>query len=147
MLCQAPKPFSAGGQHARHSPQNGAGTPRYPPLHRRCQVLAPDALAHLLQRRVTQQQALLFRAEANLRHGLIAATLNGEHAALTELGVAHGIADRQGRDFLALVHAGTVRHLRRGSRRQPVACRAVNIRGGRLRTACGAGLVGVIGAS
>ena len=62
--------------------------------------------------------------------------------------MAHGIADRQSRDFLALVHAGTVRHLRGGgSRRQPVACRAVNVRGGRLGTACGAGLVRVVGAT
>ena len=105
----------------------------------------PDALAHLLQRRITQQQALLFRTETDLRHGLIAATLNGEHAALTELGVAHGIADRQSRDLLALVNTRTVRHLRGGgSRRQPVACRAVNIRGGRLGAACGAGLVGIV---
>ena len=143
MLCKAPATFSAGGQHARYGAQKRGGNLRYPPLHRRCQVRTPDALAHLLQRRVTQQQALLFRAETDLRHGLIAATLNGEHAALTELGVADGIADRQSRDFLALVHAGTVRHLR-GGRRQPVACRAVNIRGGRLGTAYGAGLVGVV---
>ena len=44
------------------------------------------------------------------------------------------------------MHAGTVRHLR-GGRRQPVACRAVNIRGGRLRAACGARLVGVVRAA
>ena len=72
----------------------GAGTLRYPPLQQLDQVRTPEALAHLLQRCVTQQQTLLFRAEANLCHGLIAATLNGEHAALAELGVAHGIADR-----------------------------------------------------
>lgn len=68
-------------------------------------------LGNLLQRRVTQQQTLLLRTEANLRHGLITAALNGQHTALAKLGVAHRIANRQGRNFLALMHAGTVRHL------------------------------------
>ena len=83
---------------------------RPPPDTRPC-TYTSTILGDLLQRRVTQQQALLFRAEADLRHGLITATLDGEHTTLTELGVAHGIANRQGRNFLALMHAGTVRHL------------------------------------
>ena len=85
--------------HLKHA-QGSAQGRRTPSDARPLHVYNRAALGDLLQRRVTQQQALLLRTEAHLRHSLIAATLNGQHAALAELGVAHGIANRQGRDFL-----------------------------------------------
>ena len=61
-------------------------------------------LRDFLQRRVPQQQTLLFGGKTHLRHGLIAGAFQSENSALTELGVAHRIAHLQLRNFLALMH-------------------------------------------
>ena len=85
----------------------------------------------LLNRRVPQQQTLLFGGKTHLRHGLIAGAFQSENSALSKLGVAHRIAHLQLRNFLALMHPRAVAHRPgcAGCGRQTVACRTIDLGG------------------
>ena len=94
-------------------------------------TLRVGGLRDFLQRRVPQQQTLLFGGKTYLRHGLIAGAFQSENPTLTELGVAHRIAHLQLRNFLALMHSRAVTHRSgcAGCGRQTVACRTIDLGG------------------
>ena len=85
----------------------------------------------LLNRRVPQQQTLLFGGKTHLRHGLIAGAFQSENPALAEGFMAHRIAHLQLRNFLALMHPRAVTHHPgcASCGRQTVACRTIDLGG------------------
>ena len=109
VLCKAPATFSAGGQHARQGIKRG-GTPGTRPSIGIVR-LTPDALAHLLQRRVTQQQALL--SEPKRTFATVLSPLPSTASTRPSPNLVWRTVSPTARvGILCLVHAGTVRHLR-----------------------------------